>query len=838
MIKKLFVITFMVLIACQYNTAMAQTMSDEQVIEFVRTSQEKGDSQAQIIQKLQKRGVTVQQVQNIRRKLENGHQNLGAVSVTNKKDENSRLRTNKQEVAKSSNVMTRIQHTDSYLQDEQTESLNSELGFITQDPVDKTMENTEEQVFGRNLFNNRELTFQPAMNIATPANYRLGAGDVVIIDVWGASQETFQGTISPDGTVTIEGIGPIKLGGQSVSQATGTIKSRLGRYYEDCNFSLSVGDTRSIMVQVMGEVKVPGTYTLNSLSTAFNALYSAGGINEIGTLRNIKVYRSGRQIATIDVYDYLLNGNSAGDIRLQDNDIIVVGPYESLVRVKGRVKRPMFYEMKPSESVATLIDYAGGFTGDAYRKNLRLIRKNGAEYSVHTIGEFDMKGFTLNDGDSIFVSTIPARYSNMVEVRGAVMHPGMFQLGGDISTVRELLNAADGLSEDAFSNRAVMHRQREDKTLEVVPVDVIGILNGTTPDIPLQKNDVLFIASRQDNITDQTIEIAGEVMYPGIYQYAANTTLEDIVVQAGGLTNTASTSKVDIFRRIYDPAAVESSEQITETFSFALKDGFVIDGEQGFILKPFDKVVVRKSPSYTTAKNVQVSGAVHFAGTYSASNKHYRLSDLIKSAGGLSAEAYAKGARLERTMTEEERMQRETSMRSQQIALYEASLDEDKNFNLDLADSLLSIKLDLGNTYPVAINLDKALANPGKEEDVILREGDHLIIPQYSSTVKVSGEVMYPNSMNYQKGETLKFYIDHAGGYNSNARKSRVYVIYMNGSVERIKKHSSKAIQPGCEIVIPSKQKKSKMTTAEIMALGTSASSIATMMVSIANILK
>lgn len=838
MIKKLFVITFMVLIACQCNTAMAQTMSDEQVIEFVRTSQEKGDSQAQIIQKLQKRGVTVQQVQNIRRKLENGHQNLGAVSVTNKKDENSRLRTNKQEVAKSSNVMTRIQHTDSYLQDEQTESLNSELGFITQDPVDKTMENTEEQVFGRNLFNNSELTFQPAMNIATPANYRLGAGDVVIIDVWGASQETFQGTISPDGTVTIEGIGPIKLGGQSVSQATGTIKSRLGRYYEDCNFSLSVGDTRSIMVQVMGEVKVPGTYTLNSLSTAFNALYSAGGINEIGTLRNIKVYRSGRQIATIDVYDYLLNGNSAGDIRLQDNDIIVVGPYESLVRVKGRVKRPMFYEMKPSESVATLIDYAGGFTGDAYRKNLRLIRKNGAEYSVHTIGEFDMKGFTLNDGDSIFVSTIPARYSNMVEVRGAVMHPGMFQLGGDISTVRELLNAADGLSEDAFSNRAVMHRQREDKTLEVVPVDVIGILNGTTPDIPLQKNDVLFIASRQDNITDQTIEIAGEVMYPGIYQYAANTTLEDIVVQAGGLTNTASTSKVDIFRRIYDPAAVESSEQITETFSFALKDGFVIDGEQGFILKPFDKVVVRKSPSYTTAKNVQVSGAVHFAGTYSASNKHYRLSDLIKSAGGLSAEAYAKGARLERTMTEEERMQRETSMRSQQIALYEASLDEDKNFNLDLADSLLSIKLDLGNTYPVAINLDKALANPGKEEDVILREGDHLIIPQYSSTVKVSGEVMYPNSMNYQKGETLKFYIDHAGGYNSNARKSRVYVIYMNGSVERIKKHSSKAIQPGCEIVIPSKQKKSKMTTAEIMALGTSASSIATMMVSIANILK
>ena len=852
MIKRLSILAVMLLCTSITTLVYAQSMSDDQVIKFVQERQAKGEDQATIVQNLLKKGVTVQQLQKIRRKYSAEQNNLGAVDLTeqNKNVSKTRLRTNRQingeKNQMQNNYMVRSQvrgqrGMDEYTQEERLEMLNDEIGFLDIDSLiyyRNMFDNSEEQVFGRNLFSNKELTFQPAMNIATPTNYRLGAGDAVIIDVWGASQETFEGTISPDGTVTIEGVGPIKLGGLTVSQANGILKSRLGRYYSGCNISLSVGETRSILVQVMGEVKIPGTYTLNSLSTAFNALYAAGGINDIGTLRNIKVYRSGREIATIDVYDYIMNGNSAGDIRLQDNDIIVVGAYDCLVRVKGRVKRPMFYEMKSTESVATLISYAGGFAGDAYRKNVRLIRKNGAEYSIHTIGEFNMSSFTVNDGDSLYVDSVVARYSNMVEVRGAVMHPGMFQLGGDISTVRELLLAAEGLSEDAFVNRAVMHREKEDKTLEVLSVNVKGILEGTAPDIPLRKNDVLFVASRHDNITDQTIEIVGEVLYPGTYQYAENTTIEDFVLQAGGLTNAASTSKVDVFRRIFNPSATETSDQIAETFSFSLKDGFVVDGENGFTLQPYDKVVVRQSPSYSEPKNVSISGAVNFSGSYSASSKSYRLSDLVKAAGGLSADAYAKGARLERTMTEEERLQRETSMRSQQIALYESSLDTEKDFDLERADSLLLMKLDLGNTYPVSIDLESAMANPEGEDDVILREGDRLIVPQYSNTVKISGEVMYPISMNYKKGKSLSYYIKRSGGYNSKARKSRVYAVYMNGSVELIGRHSSKDIQPGCEIVVPSKQTKNKMSTAEVMSMGTSATSIATMMITIANILK
>lgn len=852
MIKRILFSVVLATMGCQLNYLYAQSMTDNQVIDYVVKQQSKGDSQASIVQQLLKRGVTVQQLRRIRKNMEAQKDQLGAVNVdgTGASVSKSRMRTNRQldgeAYQQHNNYMIQSQARgkngqNNYTNDERRQMMDNEIGFLDIDSVmyyRNMFDNTEDQVFGHNLFNNQELTFQPNVNIATPANYRLGAGDAVIIDVWGASQDTFEGTISPDGTVTIEGIGPVKLAGMTVSQAQGVLKVRLGRYYSGSQISLSLGDTRSIIVQVMGEVKVPGTYTLSALSTSFNALYAAGGISDIGTLRDIKVYREGRQIASIDVYDYILNGNSSGDVRLQDNDIIVVGPYDCLVRIKGRVKRPMFYEMKRNESVSTIIDYAGGFTGDAYKKNVRLIRKSGTEYSIFTVGEFDMSSFKLDDGDSIYVDSVVARYSNMVEIRGAVYHPGMYQMGGSISGVRDLILAAEGLREDAFVNRGVMHREKPDKTLEVIAVDVKGLLDGTVPDIPLKKNDVLFIPSVQDYVTEQTIKIDGEVVYPGTYQYADNTTLEDIVLQAGGLTTSASTTKVDVFRRVYDPKSLSTSDIISETYSFALKDGFVVEGEEGFVLKPFDEVVVRKSPTFTEMQTVQVTGSVNFEGSYSLTNKNYRLSDLIKAAGGLTDLAYAKGARLERRMTDEERQQNETSLRTSQIALYEEAMKGEKNFDMEKADTLLNMKLDLSTTSGIAIDLEAAIANPGGPEDVTLRDGDKLIVPQYISTVKITGDVMYPVTMNYKKGESLNYYIKRAGGYGDNARKSRVYAIYMNGSVQLLNHHSKDAVQPGCQIVVPSKKNKNKMTTAEYAAMGTSAASIATMMVTIANILK
>lgn len=829
----------------------AQSMSDDQVVEYVKKEQAKGQSQQQIVSKLFQKGVTTDQLRRIRKKYDAEKNALGASDLSGKNAEksNERLRQQRQEdgerYQKQNQYMVqpqyRVLNRNYGTKSERMQELNDEIGFMDIDSLIyyQNYFKNENEVFGRNIFNNQMLTFQPNMNMATPSNYSLGAGDEVVIDVWGASQQTFTETISPDGVIVIEGVGPCQIGGMSVNEATAYLRSRLGKFYSDCNIQLSLGSTRSIQVQVMGEVNVPGTYTLSSLSSAFNALYAAGGVSDIGTLRDIKVYRDGRQLASIDVYDLLLNGKSKGNVILADNDIIVVGPYDALVEIRGKVKRPMFYEMKKNESLSTLLGYSGGFTGDAYKKNMRVTRKNGSEYSIHTVGEFDWNSFTMDDGDSVYVDSVVARYSNMVEIRGAVFHAGMFQMDGSINTVRELVRAAEGLREDAFTARAVMHRQKDDLSLEVLPVDIKGVMDGTVADIPLRKNDVLFIPSKTDMDGDRTLNISGEVNYPGLYVYADNTSLEDLVLQAGGLTEAASTVKVDVYRRINDADAMEDDNELTETYTFALKDGFVIDGEPGFILQPFDQVVVRRSPTYTEQKNVSVTGAVNFSGYYAMTNKNYRLTDLVKAAGGLSSLAYGKGARLERRMTEDERRQQEASLRAAQISLYEEAMqNEDKNYDLQRADSLLQMKLDVGTIFPVAINLEAALKNPGSIDDLQLREGDRLVVPQYSSTVKISGDVMHPISMNYKKGESLKYYIKHAGGYGDNARKSRVYVIYMNGAVELISHSSSKAVQPGCTIVVPSKNKKNKMTTAEYAAMGTSAASIATMMVTIANILK
>lgn len=845
MIRGFLIVFVAILMPCMLQ---AQTMSDDKVIQFVMSESEKGKTQQEIVSQLLKKGVSAEQLRRVRKKYEEEKGRLGAVDLTGRNTgvESSRLRDERQrkgqDAQKRNSYMLESQYERLHkgTASEQRQVLNEEIAFLDIDSLVyyQNLLNNESEVFGRNIFNNRMLTFEPNANMATPSNYKLGAGDHVFIDVWGASQETFEGTISPDGTITVSGVGPVRLSGMTVKEANSYLKRELGQYYADSNVNLTIGETRSIQVQVMGEVVMPGTYTLSSLSSAFNALYAAGGISKIGTLRDIKVFRQGKEIATIDVYEYILKGNISGDVRLQDNDIIIVGSYDNLVRVAGKVKRPMFYEMKSNESVLTLLGYSGGFTGDAYKKNVRLVRKSGSEYSIHTIDEFDMGVFQLNDGDSLFVDSIIPRFSNMVEVRGAVFHPGMFEIGGSVNSVRTLINAAEGLREDAFTGRAVMHRTKDDLTLAVVPVDILGIVNGTVADIPLKKNDVLFIPSKKDMLGEQTFKISGEVNYPGTYMYADNTTLEDIVLQAGGLTNAASMVKVDVYRRIYESKATEVSDTITKSFSFSLKDGFVIDGQQGFVLQPYDEIVVRQSPTYVTQQIVSVRGAVNFVGDYSMSVREYRLSDLIKDAGGLSSVAYVKGARLERKMTEEERMQREASLRSSQITLYEESLSSDSDIDMDKADSLLQMKLDIGDTYPVAINLEDALNNKGKAEDVILREGDKLIIPQYSSTVKISGDVMYPISMNYQKGKSLKYYIKRAGGYGDNARKSKVYAIYMNGAVKQIGARSSKDIEPGCEIVVPSKKQKRQMSTAEMMSVGTSAASIATMIITVANILK
>ena len=654
------------------------------------------------------------------------------------------------------------------------------------------------------------------MNIATPQNYLVGPGDQIIVDVYGASQRTVSETVSPDGTITIPGYGPIQLAGLSVSAAKEKLRSTLGSRYSSSRINMTVGQTRSILINVMGEVKVPGTYTLSAFATVFHALYMAGGINDLGTLRNIKVFRGGHQISTVDIYDYILNGRMTGNVRLQDNDVIIVGPYDALVEIEGNVKRPMFYEMRKNESVSTLLKYAGGFSGNAYKKSVRLLRKTGRLKSVYNVEEFDMSSFQVDDGDIVSVDSILDRYENMVEIKGAIFRPGLYQLGNEINSVRSLIQHAEGVTEDAFTARGVMHRMKADRTLEVIPVDVKGILSGTSPDIPLKNEDVLFIPTQSDLQQQRTLTIHGEVMYPGPYQYADNETLEDLILQAGGLTDAASIAKVDVSRRIVDPKATTSSKVIAKTYTFSLKDGFVIDGTPGFILEPYDEVYVRRSPGYQVQRNITVSGEVLFEGEQTLSTKNMRISDAIKMAGGVTSDAYVRGARLERKLNDDEKARRKFLMKQ-------------LRYQSDDKDTINTDQLDLGDTYTVGIYMDKALENPGSEYDVVLREGDRIVVPEYNGTVKISGNVMYPNTVSYHPGKSYKYYIKQAGGFGNRAKKSKTWILYQNGTMA-IVGHGTK-IEPGCEIIVPTKIPFDYSKLSQLIQIGTNMTSLVAMIV-------
>lgn len=814
--------------------AMAQSsMTDEQVMDFVIKENEKGTSREDIVTKLVQRGVTMQQIRRVREQYEKEQKNtvLGAKDLTGSK---SRLRENNGDKKKpeAQNFKHRSnQYNRDYskmssrerkmLKDQDASDMLDELDYILPDSLDyyyryTDLDDGKPKVFGRNIFNQENLSFEPNMNIAVPSDYRLGPGDAVFIDIWGASQKSISSTVSPEGEVDIEGYGPVQLSGLTVEGANAKLRATVGQRYGGSQIKLSVGQTKTITVNVMGEVQVPGTYTLSAFATVFHALYMAGGTNDIGTLRDIKVYRKGRLVTTVDIYDYILNGNLKGNVRLAPEDVIVVGPYDCLVNIVGKVKRPMFYEMKKNESVATLIKYAGGFSGDAYQGNVRLIRKSGGEYTIYNLDEFERGTFQLADGDSLTVDSVLQRFKNMAEVRGAVFRPGMYQMDGGISTVRQLIEAAGGVAEDAFTPRAVMHRRKADRSLEVLAIDVDGLLNQTVPDIPLRNEDILFIPSKKEVQEERTLSIFGEVNDPGIYQFAENTTLEDLVLQAGGLKDAASIVKIDVSRRLRDRAATSSGNIVVKSYTFSLKDGFVLDGEPGFVLEPFDEVFVRRSPGYIEQCHVTVEGEIAFGGTYVISHKQMRLSDLVKNAGGLTDEAYAQGARLERRLTDVEKLRTQELLK---LATY--------------GDSADVRKLEVGDTRYVGINLDKALQNPGNDEwDIILEEDDRLIIPQKSNTVSINGEVMYPNTVAYKQGEGLDYYVNMAGGYSLKAKKSRVFAVNMNGTVTRVRK--AKDIQPGCDIIVPIKKNRRSVSLTEILSMGvmtaTLSSAIVTMM--------
>ncbi|MBS1353724.1 MAG: capsule biosynthesis protein [Coprobacter sp.] len=771
-------------------------MSDTQVLEYVKQGLKEGKDQRVLATELARKGVTEEQARRVK-ELYDKQNNTATDDISGTAKAEARLR---EQVGDDSVVLM-------------------ENNPKSEDVVQ------EDQVFGRNIFNTRNLTFEPSINIATPPNYRLGPGDEVIIDIWGASENTIRQQISPDGTINIGELGPLYLSGMTVEKAQDFLTKELRKIYSDTNNQIRVtlGNTRTIQINVMGEVVQPGTYALSAFSTVFHALYRAGGVNDIGSLRKVQLVRNGKKMATIDVYDFIMHGRTQDDIRLEEGDVVIVPTYESLVQISGNVKRPMRYEMKNGETVETLIGYAGGFTSDAYTKSLRMVRQNGKEYQVNTIDDKDYASYRLSDGDMVTAEAILDRFTNKLEIRGAVYRPGIYELNDNVNTVKALIARADSLTDDAFTTRAVLYRLRDNMTREVKQIDVAALINGTIPDIVLQRNDVLFIPSIHDINDWGDVEIAGEVIAPGTYPYADNMTLEDLVIAAGGLKESASLVRVDVSRRIKNPTSAEDTKEIGEMFTFSLKDGFVVDGEPGFVLQPYDHVYVRRSPAYSEQKNVAIDGEILYGGTYTLTSKDERISDLVKKAGGTTQFAYVRGAKLVRRANADE-LQRMQDV----VVLLRRQMGDEK------VDSL-GIKVD--STFSVGIDLEAALKAPGSDADIILREGDVVVVPKYNNTVRINGAVMQPNVVSYKQGKDVKYYIGQAGGYNQVAKKNKKYIIYMNGQIAAVKRRGKNLVEPGCEIIVPNKRQR-QANWGNVFASLSAVTSIGTMAATIANLVK
>ena len=741
-------------------------MSDDDVIDFARQQHEAGKSPTAILMELQKKGVKKDQLLRIKAQYE-AAQGAGGLTIAD-----ASAPTGAGDRIRQSNGST------------QNKGMESDVAPIAHNTVTHGM-----QIFGHDIFQSDKLSFEPNMNIATPASYILGPGDEVIIDVYGTSQSSKKYAVSPEGTIIVEKIGPVFVSGLTVDQAQAKVSSKMGQHYQGSSIKLTVGQTRTVVVNVLGEVINPGTYTLSAFSTVFNALYLAGGVTDIGTLRNIKVSRNNRIVSKIDVYDYIINGKLTGNIMLQDNDAIIVGAYDALVYIRGAVKRPMYYEIKEGETVKSLLTYAGGYKSEANKNIVTVDRKTNDGLTVHSIEEWDFASFKLQDGDVVGVKNIIGRYQNMVQITGSIFYPGHYEISNECNSVRTLIAKAGGVKEDAFTNRAVLFRLNENRTRKSMSIDLAGILSGNAPDVILENEDSLAIASDEEIIKARKYFIYGPVVRPGSYQFVEGMTLEDAIVSAGGLREEALLSNIEIARRLqYTDVQDPTYNQKAEIYTFNIDGGLLVKEGQGFQLKPFDVVTIKRDPEFADVAIVQISGEVKYPGNYSLRSRNERLSDLIARAGGLTDAGFADGVRFIRTLSQNER---ERSRQLLEMAHSEDTVDINK----------LIIK----DRYYIGVDLKAAIKKPGCDKDILLRNGDRIEVPQRNNTVRISGAVLYPNTVPYIEDKSASYYINQAGGISNKGQRRKAFIIYANGQVSRLYKGR---VKPGCEIVIPMKPDK------------------------------
>lgn len=785
-------------------------MTDEAVIEYVKSAYTSGKSKTQIQAELVSKGVTVEQAQRIMAKYQS--EGVASTKVKSEIDRTSAGARNNE----AADVARKETEPDDVIEERAAEGAQRAAGVVGERVNSK-------RIYGHDLFTSRALTFEPNQHMATPENYVLGPGDEVVVDIWGVNETNMSVTINAEGKVYIPQIGPVVLSGLSIKQATSKLRTILSQKYSlsgeypESEISVTLGNVRTIQVNIIGEVRTPGTYRLSSLSNLYHALYRAGGVTSIGSLRNIELHRGGKKISTSDVYTYLFTGSEASNVSLKEGDVIIVPPYESVVDIKGGVKRPMSYEMKADEPLQTLVNYAGGFTSIAHPDEITIERTDNRQSRAYTVNSSNFASFKLQDGDIVTVYSNNRNdvFDNRVEIKGSVMRPGVYAMGGEIATVRQLVAHAGGLLEDAFLNRAQIVREKADRSLEIKSFAVGALMKGQVEDIQLRKNDVVIISDAKEIEVKGDVRVNGYIKTPGDYQYAQNMTVEDLILLAGGLTDGAMDAKVEVSRRI---KGAGNTDTLAVLFSFEINNGLMVASDASFTLEPFDVVSVHKDPSFKEQRIIRVSGEAMYPGTYTLTSNNERLSDVFARAGGASANAYLKGAVLRRTLSNDERLLHGN------IEKFKSNVSEESEF-----------KVDNSTVYSMGIDLTEALANPGSDADIILRHNDELIIPSLTNTVRIQGEVLYPNAVTYLEGKNVKYYVKQAGGFGNKAKRSKVYVVYMNGqaSVGR----SSKVL-PGCEIIVPTKPDRKGVQVGEIMAIGTSAASLATMIVSITNMVR
>lgn len=820
------------------STIKVDELSDEQVEELLSRAKEAGLSTEEFLQMAQLRGMPSSEVAKLRTRIETLDPSGAANRSTNASKRDPRQQVDINSI---------------------TQGIYSPQADLA--PIDQS-----NQIFGSSLFyqSNRRLSFEPSLNQATPKSYVLGPGDVVYVDIYGQSEQYYEATVNPDGFVLLDNIGPISVSGKTIEEATGIIKNRVSRFYTGLNganpntfLQVTLGNVRTIKVHILGEVRLPGTFTLSAFSTVFNALYAAGGPNENGTMREIKIVRNNKPLASVDVYDLLINGTANLDIQLQDQDVILVTPFISRVQIKGEVKRPMKYEVKEGDTFKDLVEYSGGFTDLAFKDRVAISRITDNQRSVSDVYQNQFGMFILKGGDEITVGKILDRYSNRVQIKGAVYREGTFALEDDL-TLKKLIQNADGLRGDAYTEQASILRTKKDLSTEMIEVNLKAVLDGTVPDIALQREDVVRISSIYDIRNEQYVQILGEVKKPGVYPFSESMTVEELVISAGGFQESANPNDIEIARRLEDTDLGTLSDiipvQVNPNLSYR---------SDSKTLFPYDQVIVRKKASFTMQKLVAVEGQVNSPGMFAIQSSSERISDLINRAGGINQFAYAKGATLIRRTeffnTESEEIRRQRNLEALRLRLMEDpnnseaqeeliqrlftnlpkaqnpvdnQLAQTKKESLDqIASETPGFAVKIKDTEAVAIDLEAILKNPGSENDLLLVEGDILSVPKLLQTVRMRGDVVYPTTMRHESGRSLKHYINGAGGFERRANRKQTYVVYANGAVKRTKGflgiRNYPPVEPGAEVIVPTKGPKVPLRLGDVVGITTGLATLA-----------